>query len=218
MKQIAAVGALSFLVLASCGGGDDEGADAAPVETRPATTEPVATEPTLDIPASVGDLDEVCESGTGFADLPAYDQGTPGPHPAVVFLQAGDGPFISVRVDVPREWTFGNSDIAVAELVGCGTISERSPNGVTCEAQTVEGETVSLALSDVVYDVELSSAASGDAVGSFQLVAASPECPTGLLNNYEDGQTDYLNVFQLELDDVAVVDALRPFVDSGTAP
>lgn len=215
MNRLLVVGvvALMAILLASCGGGDGGNAMVAepPSETSTTST-PEATPGPVDVPTSVRELARVCETGEGFRDLPLYDPATPGPHPVAVLVDNGEGILIDPSIAIPRDWTVGNGDVELAELVACGTLTEKSPNGATCDFTRADGTGFTLDLVDVAYDLEIFETATGEPVDSLPVEASGDECPTGLLTSYEEGQTDYLNVFQLEFDDAAVAAALEPYV------
>lgn len=191
-----------FVFAAGCGSSDDD------VSSAP-TAEPTATEVPLDLPERPGDLGQVCTTGDGFADLPAYDAAQPGPHLIRVELENQSGSFSFPDFE-PREWGIGSSSLGDAALVGCGRIVEQTTNGTTCSLTTNDGRAVQLQLVDVVYEVEIVTASTAEPVGSFELSGSGSECPASL-NNF-DGQTEYLNVLLLDIDQAAAAEALAPFV------
>ncbi|MEQ8718106.1 MAG: hypothetical protein RIE08_10920 [Acidimicrobiales bacterium] len=215
MKRPLSLVAICLLTafLTSCGGGG-EGNDtvAEPPTETPTTPAPEPTETPDDELTSVRALGRVCDTGEGFGDLPVYDPTTPGPHPIAVLVENEDGVLIDPGIGVPRDWTVGSSDVELAELVACGTLTERTPNGGTCDFTREDGTVFTLDLVDVTYDLEIFETATGEPVGSLPLEASSGDCPTGLVTSIEEGQAGYFNVFMLEFDDPAVTAALEPYV------
>lgn len=199
--------AVVLLVLTvSCGLSNDDGS------TASATTSstPSTTEPALELPARVPDLVQLCETGVGFADLPDYDDASPGPHLIHIELENQGGSYSSPRI-APREWEVTGSQIRSASLVACGSVVERIPTAEFCEFETADGAALRLELVDVVYDIEILSAATGQSVGSIEVVGTSAECPASL-NNHEPGETEYWNTLLLAFDDGSLIDGIAPFV------
>ena len=201
------IAAAFTLMAAACGSTSDDDANVASTTT---STE-LAAELPRDLPESASDLKQLCETGAGFGDLTEYDGAAPGPHPVLLFAENSSGSFSSPHLE-PREWTVGTSDIALAELVACARLSGQTPNGGECNFESGDGTSLTLQLVDVVYDVEMYAAASGESIGSFQIEGSGNECPTGLLHNYVEGQTEYLNVLQLDFDEAATADSLESYV------
>jgi hypothetical protein len=215
MSRLSHVAARALLasLLVSCGSDDDATVD---TTAAPAPAEPVATEPRRDVPESYPDLRRICESGAGFADIAAYDATSTGPHPVASFIELDGGALINNDFDLPREWLVSGSEVEMAELVACGVLREdRTPNGIACVIDRMDDGVVTkvtLDLVDVVYDIEIFEAASAASLGSFSVAGSMTECPTGLVTTIEDGQSSYMNGYDLEFDSAAVTESFEVYV------
>ena len=75
-------------------------------------------------------------------------------------------------------------------------------------AFAVAGETVTLDLVDVTYELTVYEATPGEEVGSETLEAASTDCPSFVF--VDEGQTEYYN----SPDETDYTNALKPYVDA----
>ena len=190
---------------------DSGGNAVANTEPPPATAAPTTTEPALDMPTGLTEASAICSTGIGFSDLPAYDPSAAGPHPVLLFVENLSGTPVEPNLEIPDDWTITNDRWPELELIACGALVERAPSGGTCEYTFSDGSPLSLDLLDVIYEVDVLAAATGESTGSFRFAASSIECPE-LLSNYTEGQTEYFNPFRLDTDEAAVVAELEAFV------
>ena len=101
---------------------------------------------------------------------------------------------------MPAGWTVtedanysDNSELADVQLVACSRRLEATPNGTKCDFEPSDGSgTVTLELTDTVYELTIYSAQSGEAVGvPKRLKAATTECP--YIASFKEGDTKFLN-------------------------
>jgi hypothetical protein len=218
VRAIVAVLALfvGMVILSGCGGGSPDAATGAPADG--ATTEPTVqstsdastapnesaaapSAPTAagELPKFMSDFDRVCETQVGFGGAAAYDT-SPGIHPVVLLYDYGDPPtLITSSLTLPAGWAVtedtnyeDNTELAAAQLVACSRRTAATPNGTMCDFTLNDGGTVTLELTDTVYELTVYGAATGDQVGEpTTLEAATTECP--YFASFREGDTRYLN-------------------------
>ena len=207
----------ALLLLASCSSdsGSDDAADTSTADGATETT--AATDGAgddVDLPSFASDFDRVCTTQTGFAGATPLS-GEPGPHPVILFTETDSGALITSSIDLPAGWAVeedsnfdDNSELAAAELVACAQVESTEANGTSCDLEGDDGETVTLDLVDVTYELTVYEATTGEEVGSETLEAASTDCPSFVF--VDEGQTEYYN----SPDETDYTNALKPYVDA----
>jgi hypothetical protein len=166
-----------------------------------------------ELPMFMADFSRVCSTQVGFPGAKAYEAVPGAVHPIVFFEENEHSDFIQSGVTLPAGWTVtedanyeDNTELAGIELVGCASIVETTPNGTQCEFDD-DGQSISLELVNVTYEVAVYEATTGKVVGTPTTVKAeSTECP--FVVAYDDGDTTY----NLSLDVDDVINALKPAV------
>ena len=212
----------TVLVLASCSSsGSDASDDAADTgsgddasETTAATGDDGdAGDAGEELPSFMSDFDRVCETQVGFPGATPVSE--TGPHPVVLFEETDSGILITSSADLPAGWAVeedtdfeDNSELAAAELIACSVVGSTEANGTSCDLEGDDGETVTLDLVDVTYELTVYEATTGEEVGSETLEAASTDCPSFVF--VDEGQTEYYN----SPDETDYTNALKPYVDA----
>lgn len=151
-----------------------------------------------DLPPFYAAFTQLCESGEGFDGVATYTAG-PGPHPIAVFEELESGSYSSTKAELPDGWlidrdalTTTDADLALfqkVELVACVEIAQKTDSGSDCEFRLGE-EFLSLDAMDVLFDLSIYEAATGELVRSMPIRSRVRECPRLLL--VEEGQSEYL--------------------------
>ncbi len=184
------------LLLAACGSDDSSDIDGAstPVDSSGSDTPDT---PDVDLPNFVSDFDRVCTTQIGFAGATPLSDGAAGPRPIAVFQETDSGSLITTSFDLPAGWEIendndydNNDEIVPIELVGCSTVTEQSPNGVSCDLEG-DDEVITLALVDQFFELNVYEAVTGELVGTETIDAVDADCPTFVF--VDEGQTDYFN-------------------------
>jgi hypothetical protein len=220
-------GALAMIV-GACGGGegDDDASPAPSISATSTVEEPTTTagESASDdsasggsaageVPAFLDDFSRVCTTQVGFGGVDGYAAGA-GPNPVVLFEEyREDGNFLQTSRTLPAGWAVSEdanfddaSELAAARLVACADQVRATPNGASCDFDS-DGQPITLALVDTVYELTVYEAATGQPVGQATLDAATTECP--FIVTIQEGDTQYMN----EPTDDQYINALRPFVE-----
>lgn len=203
------LGIFAATVLLSGCGGSDGGAASAGATVNPTgggqvdggeSATPTGQTAADELPAFMEEFDRVCETQVGFAGAAAYDA-SPGLHPVVVFKDFGDPPtLIQSSLTLPAGWTItqdadfaDNSEFADAQLVACSRRTKATPNGTKCDFTSNDsGTTITLELTDTVYNLTVYAAATGQQVGEpMTLEASDTECP--FFASFKEGDTQFLN-------------------------
>jgi hypothetical protein len=202
-----AFGALAMLclgavLLSGCGGSTPSGTSAGSTVNPGGggqSAAPTGQTAAGELPTFAQDFDRVCETQVGYGGAAAYDA-TPGLHPVVLFYDSGEPPtLIKASVTLPAGWAVtedldftNNSELAATQLVACSRRTAATPNGTMCDFTLNEGGTVTLELTDTVYELTVYAAATGEQVGEPKTLEASDtECP--MFASFQEGDTQYLN-------------------------
>jgi hypothetical protein len=194
---------VATILLSACGestpGGTSAGSTVTPTGDA-ATSPPTSQTAAGELPMFMQEFDRVCETQVGFGGAAAHNAAAPGIHPVVLFYDSGDPPtLITASVTLPAGWAItedtnfdDNTELAAAELIACSRRTAATPNGTMCDFTLNDGGTVTLELTDTVYELTLYAATSGEQVGQPKTLEASDtECP--MFASFKEGDTRYLN-------------------------
>ena len=187
------------LLLASCGG-DGSGGSADGV------------------PRFVSGYTATCTDGAAFGGAPAYDEGSD-PFPIAFMYDIDDkGTFFIDDLGLPEgeaaaelsapDDAGDQARLAAISVVGCLDVASSEPSEQECSFEDDGGNSTTLQVLDVTYEVALHEARTGEEIGTatFDVDGDTYTCP--IVMSIDDGQTTLLPSAEPEDASAAVHEAL----------